>query len=224
MGTNMATGQFIAYYRVSTKRQGASGLGLEAQQAAVRSYLNGGDWSLVGEFVEVESGKDDERPKLQEALKMARLTGSTLVVAKLDRLSRNLHFLTSLQRAGVRFVCADNPSANELTIHLLAAIAEHERKAISERTKAALQAAKARGQKLGSPTLIEYRNADTSQANLERQKRSQAFADDLKEIIEHIKAAGVTTLSGIALELNNRGITTRRGGKWHPAQVARVIP
>lgn len=220
----MAHGKFIAYYRVSTQKQGRSGLGLEAQQQAVRSYLNGGDWSLIGEFVEVESGKDDDRPQLQEALKLARLTNSVLIVAKLDRLSRNLHFLTSLQRAGVRFLCADNPQANELTINLLSVLAEHERKLISERTRSALQAAKARGQKLGNPHLDECRNTDLSRANIERSRQSQAFAHDLAGIIQSIQSGGVSGLSAIARELNARNITTRRGSRWSPAQVARVMP
>lgn len=219
----MANGQFIAYYRVSTQKQGRSGLGLEAQQAAVRNYLNGGEWSLLGEFVEIESGKDDDRPQLQEALKLARLTNSVLIVAKLDRLSRNLHFLTSLQRAGVRFICADNPSANELTINLLSVLAQHERQMISERTKAALAAAKVRGQVLGNPFLDQCRNTDLSRANIERSKQSQAFAHDLVGIIHSIKAGGISSLSGVARELNRRGITTRRGNQWNPAGVSRIL-
>ncbi|WP_267406977.1 recombinase family protein, partial [Methylobacterium sp. GC_Met_1] len=146
----MAHGQFIAYYRVSTKRQGVSGLGLEAQQEAVRSYLNGGNWQLLAEVVEVESGKRNDRPKLAEALKLCRLHKATLVIAKLDRLARNVAFVSALMEAGVEFVAVDFPQANRLTVHILAAVAEHEAKAISERTRAALAAAKARGVKLGN--------------------------------------------------------------------------
>ena len=146
-----AARRFVAYYRVSTDRQGRSGLGLEAQQKAVRDYLNGGAWELVGEFVEVESGKHANRPELARALEACRKQKAKLVIAKLDRLSRNLAFIATLMDAGVEFVAVDNPHASRLTLHILAAVAEHERVAISERTKAALAAAKARGTRLGTP-------------------------------------------------------------------------
>ena len=145
----MAQGHFIAYYRVSTARQGRSGLGLDAQRKAVADFLDGGSWQLLAEFVEVESGKSDIRPELEQALAMCDLSGATLVVAKLDRLSRNLAFLARLQESGARFVAADMPEANELTIHIMAAVAQAERKAISARTREALAAAKARGVRLG---------------------------------------------------------------------------
>src|ERR671911_796243 len=141
----MAQGKFVAYYRVSTERQGRSGLGLEAQRKAVEDYLNGGRWQLLAEFVEVESGKREDRPKLAEALALCRLHGATLVIAKLDRLSRDAHFLLGLQKAGVDFVAADMPDANKMTVGIMALVAQHEREMISERTKAALAAAKARG-------------------------------------------------------------------------------
>jgi DNA invertase Pin-like site-specific DNA recombinase len=157
-------GRFVAYYRVSTEQQGRSGLGLEAQQAAVRAYLNGGAWTLLGEFVEVESGKRADRPELARALEHCRLTGAVLVVAKLDRLTRNMAFLAALMDSGVEFVACDNPHANRLTLHLLGAVAEHERGMISARTKAALEAAKARGVALGGdrgrrPTAAEAEHA-----------------------------------------------------------------
>ena len=158
----MAQG-FIAYYRVSTARQGHSALGLEAQRQAVRDYLNGASRQLVGEFVEVESGKRSDRPKLAEALRLCRLHGATLVIAKLDRLARNVHFVSSLMESGVDFVAVDFPQANRLTVHILAAVAEHEAKMISERTRAALQAAKTRGVRLGG-----YRGGTISQAARER--------------------------------------------------------
>jgi DNA invertase Pin-like site-specific DNA recombinase len=139
------TGKFVAYYRVSTQRQGRSGLGLEAQQKAVRDHLNGGNWRLVAEVTEVESGKRSDRPKLAEALKLCRLHGATLIIAKLDRLARNVAFISNLMDAGVEFHAVDFPQANRLTVHILAAVAEHEAKVISERTKAALAAAKRRG-------------------------------------------------------------------------------
>src|ERR1700686_138532 len=145
----MANGKFISYLRVSTARQGVSGLGLEAQRESVASYLNGGRWSLVQEVVEVESGKRNDRPAIAEALRLCRLHRATLVIAKLDRLARNVHFISSLMESGVDFVAVDFPQANRLTVHILAAVAEHEASMISARTKAALAAAKARGTTLG---------------------------------------------------------------------------
>ena len=148
------SGKFVAYYRVSTDRQGKSGLGLDAQREAVTSYLNGGSWQLVQELVEVESGKRADRPQLAAALAACRKHKAKLVIAKLDRLSRNLAFIATLMDSGVEFVAVDNPHANRLTVHILAAVAEHERVMISERTKAALAAAKARGTQLGNPRLV----------------------------------------------------------------------
>jgi len=145
-------GKFVSYLRVSTKRQGESGLGLEAQRKAVSDFLNGGNWQLVEELVEVESGKHDHnRPALHKALEACKVYGATLVIAKLDRLSRDAHFLLGLQKAGVKFVAADMPEANEMVVGIMALVAQAERRMISERTKAALQAAKARGVKLGNP-------------------------------------------------------------------------
>src|SRR6478752_4752460 len=149
--------RFVAYFRVSTGRQGKSGLGLEAQRASVINYLNGGTWELVGEFVEVESGKHSDRPRLAEALQVCRKHRAKLVIAKLDRLSRNLAFIATLMESGIEFVAVDNPHANKLTVHILAAVAQHEREAISERTKDALRAARARGTKLGNPHIAQAR-------------------------------------------------------------------
>src|SRR5215210_1373416 len=147
----MAQGRFVSYLRVSTDRQGRSGLGLEGQRKAVTDFLNGGRWDLIAEFVEVESGKRDDRPKLAEALALCRLHNATLVIAKLDRLSRDAAFLLGLQKAGVRFVAADMPEANELVVGIMAVVAQAERKMISARTKAALAAAKAKGVQFGKP-------------------------------------------------------------------------
>ncbi|MFN9545185.1 MAG: recombinase family protein, partial [Alphaproteobacteria bacterium] len=137
----MAQGKFIAYLRVSTDKQGKSGLGLEAQREAVMRYLNGGSWDLVNEFVEVESGKRDERPQLAAALAACRRHKATLVIAKLDRLSRRVSFISAVMDSGVDFIAVDQPHATRLTLHILAAVAEHEREMISARTKAALAAA-----------------------------------------------------------------------------------
>ena len=219
----MNAGKCVTYFRVSTKRQGDSGLGLEAQKSAVQRFLQGGCWNLVAEFMEVESGKLDKRPKLQEALRLCRVTGSKLVVAKIDRLSRNLGFLISLQEAGVPFVCADNPNANELTIHLLSVLAQHERQVISERTKAALQAAKVRGVKLGNPGIRDLRPNKREAANAARIVIADSFVEDVAEIITDIQETGVDSLAGIARELNSRGIPAQKGGPWQATQVRRVL-
>lgn len=221
----MPSGKFVAYHRVSTARQGASGLGLDAQRAAVTAYLDGGAWELVAEVVEVESGKRADRPKLAEALRLCRLTGATLVIAKLDRLARNVAFVSSLMESGVDFVAVDFPQANKLTIHILAAVAEHEAQMISERTKAALAAAKARGVRLGGdrgnlPSVARQGHA----AGLAvRQARASARARDVGAYVAELRAAGVASLRGLAAGLNECGIPTARGGRWTAAQVARVL-
>ncbi len=145
----MPNGKFVSYLRVSTARQGISGLGLEAQRASVTGYLNGGDWTLVREVLEVESGKRNDRPALADALKLCRKHKATLVIAKLDRLARNVAFISNLMESGAEFVAVDMPQANRFVVHIMAAVAEQEAEAISKRTKAALQAAKERGKKLG---------------------------------------------------------------------------
>src|SRR6478672_1314287 len=148
------SGKWVSYLRVSTDRQGDSGLGLEAQRKAVADYLNGGKWTLAAEFVEIESGKrSDNRPQLAAAFAACKKQRAKLVVAKLDRLSRNMAFIAAMMDSGVEFVAVDNPHATRLTLHILAAVAEHERMMISQRTKAALAAAKANGRKLGGPKL-----------------------------------------------------------------------
>src|SRR6202047_1789417 len=170
--------RYVAYYRVSTDRQGRSGLGLDAQQKAVQDYLNGGDWSLVAELTEVETGKRSDRPELAKALALCRKHKGKLVIAKLDRLSRNLAFIATMMDSGVEFVAVDNPHANKLTLHILAAVAQHEREMIAERTKAALQAAKQRGRVLG-------RNAAENLAPRYRQEalaRAVQLAPVLREL------------------------------------------
>ena len=212
-------GRFVAYHRVSTDRQGKSGLGLEAQRKAILDYLNGGAWELVAEFVEVESGKHSDRKQLVAALDACRKHKAKLVIAKLDRLSRNLAFIATLMESGVEFIAVDNPHANKLTVHILAAVAQHEREMISERTRAALQAAKARGRKLGNPRLAEAaaRGVEALKAGADR------FAANVLPVIREIQAAGVTSANAIAGRLNERGVKTARGGKWTHVQVSKAI-
>lgn len=215
----MASGRFVTYFRVSTQRQGASGLGLEAQQEAVRQYLNGGDWSVVGEFVEIESGRktDQDRPKLREALGICKKEGAVLLVAKLDRLARSVHFISGLMRAGVRFVAVDMPEANELTVHIMAAFAEHEAKRISQRTKGALAAARARGVVLGAAGAANLR------PNLERrQQEADAFAIKLRGVIDGMRARGMSQRAMVN-ELNSLGVKTPTGCDWNLSQLQRTI-
>jgi len=221
----MANGKFVSYLRVSTARQGASGLGLEAQRAAVTGYLNGGDWDLVQEVQEVESGKRNDRPALAEALRLCRKHKATLVIAKLDRLARNVAFISNLMESGVEFVAVDMPQANRFVVHILAAVAEHEAEAISKRTKAALAAAKARGTQLGGRRVSTERWAEIRLSagvarGAEADKRA---ALEVLPVIETIKAAGASSLRQIAAGLNERNITTPRGGEWSAVQVQRAL-
>ena len=204
---------FIAYYRVSTDRQGRSGLGLEAQRAAVGRYLAGIGGILLAEHTEVETGRRNDRPELQKALAACRKHKARLVIAKLDRLSRNVAFIATMMDSGVEFVACDNPHATRLTLHILAAVAEHEREMISARTKAALQAAKARGVRLG-------RNAE----RLASANHAAALdrADQIKGLLAELNRSGMTARE-IAAELTARGIMTPRGGRWHPQTVRRVM-
>jgi DNA invertase Pin-like site-specific DNA recombinase len=221
----MATGRFVAYYRVSTARQGRSGLGLEAQQKAVTDYLNGGHWKLCAEFTEVESGKRSDRPQLAKALAACRVHKATLVIAKLDRLARNVAFIANLMDSGVEFVAVDMPAANTFTVHILAAVAEQETRAISARTKAALAAAKARGVHLGGdrgnlPTVAKQ-GATASIAV--RRQRAIDRARDLAPTIKELRQQGHSSLRGIAAELNARDIAAPRGGNWQASQVANLL-
>jgi DNA invertase Pin-like site-specific DNA recombinase len=214
-------GKFVTYYRVSTTRQGQSGLGLDAQKEAVKQYLNGGLWEVVGEFIEVETGKGadaiEKRPQLREALAICRKLKARLLIAKLDRLARNVHFVSGLMESKVKFVAIDIPEANDLTIHIMAAFAEHEAKRISERTKAALAASKARGTKLGvaGPTNLR-RNVE------QRVEASKAFAERLRHVLAGYKEAGLTQEQQVE-SLNQVGITTPRGSAWTRMALHRVI-
>lgn len=216
----------VAYYRVSTARQGRSGLGLEAQRAAVSSFCATKDGRIVAELTEIESGKRNDRPQLAEALQLARLTGSTLVVAKLDRLSRNVAFLATLIDSRVAFVAADMPEANEITLHIMAVVAQAEVKAISRRVKDALAAAKARGTKLGNPNgaaALRRAGQGNHASILVQQQRADLFAQEMLPILKHVQAQGHTTLQQMADELNARGFKARRGGRWYPETVRSVF-
>jgi DNA invertase Pin-like site-specific DNA recombinase len=203
-----------------------SGLGLEAQRAAVDAYLNGGSWRLLEEYLEVESGKKNDRPQLAKALHHAKVTGATLVIAKLDRLSRDAHFLLGLDKAGVEFLAADMPHANRLTVGIMALVAEQEREAISKRTKEALAAAKRRGVKLGNPNgaaALRRAGKGNAAAVARVQKAAHQRAEDLQPVIRELQEHGITGLRAIGRALNERGVVTPRRGKWHPTGVARVI-
>jgi DNA invertase Pin-like site-specific DNA recombinase len=224
----MATGAFISYLRVSTARQGKSGLGLEAQRKAVADYLNGGNWQLLAEMVEVESGKKSDRPVLQEAIDLSKATGATLVVAKIDRLTRDAAFLLSLRDAGIDFVAADMPDANRLTVGIMALVAEQEREAISRRTKDALAAAKARGVQLGA-----YRDgqfvgrvgtaADTQKASIARAAKYEAAARMKLPLLQRVDPLGSLSLRQIAERLNAMEVPTVSGkGSWSANSVKRL--
>ena len=212
----MTTGIFIAYYRVSTKRQGQSGLGLDAQKDAVISYLNGGHGTLKEAFVEIESGrKVKNRPALQHAIAACRKHKAILVIAKLDRLARNVAFISNLMESKVEFVAVDNPHATRFTLHILAAVAEHEAEMISQRTKAALAAAKARGTALGRYGKI-----------LAEQNKAAAavFVREIAPTIAQLQQEGFTTVRALCTELNARGIPTYKAGtSWHIATVHNVM-
>jgi DNA invertase Pin-like site-specific DNA recombinase len=222
------TKKFISYLRVSTARQGISGLGLEAQREAVARYLDGGHWSLIQEVVEIESGKRNDRPAIAEALRLCRLHHATLIIAKLDRLARNVHFISSLMESGVEFIAVDFPQANRLTIHILAAVAEHEAVMISARTKAALGAARARGVTLGglrgSLTRMKIIGSKGNIASaVARRKTAATRNEDLLAVICDIRVAGESTPGQIARALNERGIAAARGGTWGAVQVRRIL-
>ncbi|MCK2054760.1 recombinase family protein [Methylobacterium sp. 37f] len=197
---------YVAYYRVSTAKQGASGLGLEAQRSAVLAHMR--DQPLA-EFVEVESGKQDDRPQLAAALEMAKASNATLVIAKLDRLSRDVHFISGLMKANVPILACDNPTADKFTLHLYAALAEKERDLISERTKAALAAARARGVRLGT--------------NEKRVQRADAHAASLAAVLNELRLQGITSTRAVAAALNAQGIVSPGGTQWSAMAVKRLM-
>lgn len=234
------TERAVAYYRVSTSRQGASGLGLDAQRSAVEALCASRGWELIAPpFQEVESGKHADRPELLKALDRAKLTGARLVIAKLDRLSRDAHFLLTLQKSGVEFVAADMPFADKFTVGIMAMVAQKEREAISTRTREALQAAKARGtwvkangepyragQRLGNPNGAQAfkRAGKGNAAALEAvTANATARAAELLPTVQQLRSAGVVSLGGIAAALNDDGILTARGGKWYASSVRNLL-
>jgi len=213
-------GKFFSYLRVSTDRQGTQGYGLEAQRKAITDYLNGGPWQLLGEFVEVESGKRNDRPQLAAALAACKKHRAKLIIAKLDRLSRNVAFIAALMDGKVDFVCCDFPSANRLTLHILAAVAEHEREMISDRTKAGLAAAKMRGVRLGNRRNLRDAQAKGAQGN---KVTADAFAARVRPLIQDVQNSGATSLRAIAAALTARGVPTARGGQWTAVQVSAIL-
>lgn len=210
----------VVYLRVSTQRQGASGLGIDAQRFAVAQHVARIGGEVVAEYVEVESGKRADRPQLESALKQCRLTGAMLVVAKLDRLARNVSFIAKLMDGGVDFVACDLPQASRLTLHIMAAMAEHEREQISQRTKAALAAAKRRGTKLGGVRPGSGWRGQCQRSGAKATSAiAKAYAGSLQDVLQDI---GPVSLPKAAAELERRGIRTPRGGAWTPTAVRRI--
>ncbi len=206
--------QFYSYLRVSTTKQGFDGLGVESQREAVRRYCNQGQGDLLGEFVEVESGKRNNRPVLEHALAACRAKRATLVIAKLDRLGRSVSFIAGLMDAKVPFVAVDMPFATPLLLHVMAAFAQHEREMISSRTRGALAAARARGVVLGANgKVLAARN----------RSEAQTHAEGLRQAIVQARDAGCRSLLQIAEFLTAEGHQTATGGKWHPMTVRRVL-
>ena len=212
--------QFIAYYRVSTQRQGISGLGLDAQKQSVLSFLN--NRTLIAEMTDIETGKNDNRPQLIKAIELAKQTNSTLLIAKLDRLSRNLTFVSTLMDAKVKFICADMPDANELTIHIFGALAQWERKRIGERTKGALEQLKLKGKKLGSPENFTDAVRSMGPKKMIEKANCNPNNQKAKKLINLLNRDG-KSLRHIAHELNEAGFKTSRGSQFKPEQVRRLI-
>lgn len=204
--------QYVAYYRVSTTKQGASGLGLEAQQAAVLAHCRE---PALASFTEVESGRRNDRPQLAAALAYARRHKATLVIAKLDRLARSNAFVANLLESGVPIIAVDMPEANRPMLQMMSVFAEMEAKAISDRTKAALAAARARGVRLGTP--------DTSRLAREARAGADAYASTLTATLDALRCQGILSVRATCEALNAQGIRTRKGGQWHPTSVQRLL-
>lgn len=216
--------RFVAYLRVSTDAQGRSGLGLEAQRGAVAAHAGTAGGTIAAEFVEVESGRRTDRSELAAALDACRALRATLVIARLDRLARNVAFVSGLMESGVEFVAADMPAVNRLTVHILAAVAEEEARMTSTRTKAALAAAKARGVRLGNPRLLAGDLTLSACANAAQRENARRRAAAVLPYVEQARRAGATTLTQLADALMARGVPAPRGGRrWSPAQVRRIV-
>ena len=216
--------RYVAYYRVSTDKQGRSGLGLDAQRESIVRHAVGTGGAVVAAFDEVESGRRGDRPQLAAALAECRLRRAVLLIAKLDRLARDAHFLLGLEKAGVEFVAADMPYANRLTIGVMALVAEEEARATSARTKAALAAAKARGTKLGNPRLRAGDSATAADARAAWSAAAGRRAADVLPYVTAARSAGAITLQQLADALTSRGVRTPRSGEgWRPWQVRRVL-
>lgn len=227
----MAQGKFISYLRVSTDKQGRSGLGIEAQRHAVEQYLNGGKWTVAAEYVETETGKRSDRPKLAAAIAHARAISAKIVFAKLDRLTRNVDLLRALVASEVDLVFCDLPHVppgptGRFLLTQMAAVAELEAGLIGERTKNALAAAKARGVKLGNPNgarALKGKQVGNAEAVIKIKEKAAQRAMGLQGIVEGIKRSGITSVRAIAEELNRQGVHSPRGGAWHPTAVARLL-
>ncbi len=211
--------KYIAYYRVSTDKQGASGLGLEAQRSDVRRFIQPENIDL--ELTEIESGKKAQRPVLNEAIELCRKHGATLLIAKLDRLARNVSFVSTLMNSGIKFIAVDMPSATELTIHIYSAIAEDEAKRISKRTKDALAVKKAQGIKLGSPQNLTNASRELAIKSIKSKAVNNENNIRAKAMINLLKVQGFT-LQAIANKLNASGFKTSKGGQFAPMQVKRL--
>jgi len=213
-GESMIVHKFVSYYRVSTEKQGKSGLGLDAQREAVCQFLDRGMGIIIAEFVEIESGGKNDRPELAAALAECQRSKATLIIAKLDRLARSVAFIANLMERNVDFVACDMPEASRLLLHVMAAFAEHERRVIGERTKAALAAAKARGVRLG-----------TNGVRLAAQRKSAAteYACSIERNMRAAREGGARTMREVAEHLNTLGLRSREGGRWHPASVSRIM-
>jgi DNA invertase Pin-like site-specific DNA recombinase len=212
---------YVAYLRVSTEKQGASGLGLDAQQAAVQDFTRGA--GVIATYIEIESGAKADRPQLVLAIEHAKRAGARLLIAKLDRLARNVGFVANLMNAGVAFTCCDMPNASEFEINIRACLAQEERRLISVRTKAALAAAKARGVKLGGFRGGATAGSVGAAGNAVSTSRAAKQAASVAPMIEEARSAGALTLRAIAGVLNSRGFATPRGGAWSAVQVQRVL-
>jgi DNA invertase Pin-like site-specific DNA recombinase len=225
MSLSVPSNKIVSYVRVSTDKQGRSGLGLEAQRKAIAEYLSTDMFERLGDFVEVESGRKKDRPELRAALELCRRARATLIIAKLDRLARNVAFVSALLESKVRFVAVDMPEADISFLQMAAVFGEWEARKISERTKAALAAVKARGKELGWANRSrreEQKEASKHGASTNQLKASQ-FAANTLPIIQSIRMAGVSTLSGVANALNARGVRTARGGEWHATTVRNLL-